>query len=232
MGSTKFRRFKKNDGVRIVTDFRKLNEAIKNDPWPMPTIQDMLHQCGGMTFVTALDLIQSYYAMNIQKRMQKYLVIILPWSKYVYLKMPMGLNISADVFQRELSRLFQGMPYVLVYIDDILVITKGTFEQHLKAVQQVLEKLIEVGMQINVDKSFFATTEVDYLGYIINRKGITPQPSKVQIIIDMPKPKTSTGVKRFGGMVNFYRDLWPKRAHYLAPIMALTAGKKKNGPIV
>ena len=77
-------------------------------------------------------------------------------------------------------------------------------------------------MQINVDKSFFATIEVYYLGYIINRKGITPQPSKVQIIIDMPQPKTSTGVKRIGGIVNFYCDLWPKSAHYFAPIMALT----------
>ena len=124
------------------------------------------------------------------------------------------------------------MPYVLVYIDDILVITKGTFEQHLEAVKKVLEKLLKVGMQINVDKSHFATTEVDHLGYIINRTGIIPQPTKVQIIVDMPKPKTSTGVKRFAGMVNFYRDLWPKRAHYLAPIMALTKGKKKNGSIV
>ena len=87
-------------------------------------------------------------------------------------------------------------------------------------------------MQINVDKSFFATVEVDYLGYIINRSDITPQPAKVQIIVDMTKPTTSTGVKRFEGMVNFYRDLWPKRAHYLALIMALTAGKKKNGPII
>ena len=164
--------------------------------------------------------------------MQKYLVIILPWSKYVYLKMPMGLNISADVFQRELSRLFQGMPYVLVYIDDILVITKGTFEQHLQVVEKVLEKLLKVGMQINVDKSFFATVEVNYLGYIINRTGIIPQPAKVQIIVDIPKPKSSTSVKRFGGMVNFYRDLWPKHAHYLAPILALTKGKKKNRPIV
>jgi len=50
---------KKNDGVRVVTDFRRLNEAIKRNPWPMPTIQDMLHQCGGMTYETTLDLIQS-----------------------------------------------------------------------------------------------------------------------------------------------------------------------------
>ena len=50
---------KENDGVRIVTDFRKLNEAIKRNPWPIPIIQDMLHQCGGMTHATALELIQS-----------------------------------------------------------------------------------------------------------------------------------------------------------------------------
>ena len=70
---------KKNDEVRIVTDFWKLNEAIKRNPWPMPTIQDMLHQCGGMVYVTMLDTIMSYYAMNVREDMQKYLVIILPW---------------------------------------------------------------------------------------------------------------------------------------------------------
>ena len=68
---------KKNDGVRIVTDFRRLNKAIKRNPWPIPTIQDKLHQCGGMTYAKSLDLIQSYYAMNIKKLMQTYLVIIL-----------------------------------------------------------------------------------------------------------------------------------------------------------
>ena len=102
----------------------------------------------------------------------------------------------------------------------------------MEAIEGALVKLLKVGMQLNVDKSHFATIEVDYLGYIINRKGITPQPSKVQIIMGMPRPKSSTGIKRFGGMVNFYRDLWAKRAYYLAPIMALTKGKKTNGPIV
>ena len=130
----------------------------------MPTIQDMLHQYGGMTYATVLDIIQSYYDMNVKKNKQKYLVMILPWGKYVYLNMPMGLNISVDVFQRELSRLFQGIPFVLVYIDDILIITKGTFEQHIEAVKQVLVKLGKVGMQLNVDKSYFATIKFDYLG--------------------------------------------------------------------
>ena len=98
------------------------------------------------------------------------------------------------------------MTFVLVYIDDILIITKGTFEQHMEAVKEVLVKLLNVSIQLNVDKSHFETTKVDYLGYIINRRDITPQPSKVQIIVDMPRLKTSTGIKRFGRIVNFYRD--------------------------
>ena len=84
--------------------------------------------------------------------------------------MPMGLNISVDVFQRELSRLFQNMPFVLVYIDDLLIIKKGSYKQHLEAVAQVLRKLMEVGMQLNVDKSHFENQSVDYLGYIMSRE--------------------------------------------------------------
>ena len=120
----------------------------------MPTIQDMLHQCGGMVHATTLDMIMSYYVMNVRKDMWKYLVIILPWGKYVYKKISMGLKISADVFQRELSMLFQDMPYVLVYIDNILVITKGSYKTHLQAINKVLLKLREAGMQLNIDKSF------------------------------------------------------------------------------
>ena len=75
---------KKKNEIRVVSDFRKLNDVIKRHPWPMPTIQDMLHQCGGMTYATTLDLIMSYYSMNIRPDMEKYLVIILPWGKYVY----------------------------------------------------------------------------------------------------------------------------------------------------
>ena len=62
---------KKNDEVRIVSDFRKLNEAIKRNPWPMPTIQDMLHQCGGIVYATTLYMIMSYCATNVREDMRK-----------------------------------------------------------------------------------------------------------------------------------------------------------------
>ena len=81
-------------------------------------------------------------------------------------------------------------------------------------------------MQLNIEKLFFAKQEVDYLGYVINQSGISPQGSKVEVIAGMVKPKTVTQLRRFAGMINFYRDLWPKRAHNLAPLTALIDKKK------
>ena len=89
-------------------------------------------------------------------KVQKYLTIILPWGKYRYKKMPMGLSISADVFQREMTKLFDGLDFVMVYIDDILVITKGNYEDHLSKLRTVLKKMLDKGMQLEAKKYFSA----------------------------------------------------------------------------
>ena len=76
----------------------------------------------------------------------------------------MGLSISADIFQREMSKLFPDMEYVLVYINDILVVTKLDFADHMEKLRTVLTGLQSKGMQLNAGKTFFAATKVDYLG--------------------------------------------------------------------
>jgi len=220
---------KKTPGVRTVSDFRALNSMIKRSPWPMPSTRTLLHQIGGMTYVTALDQIMSYYTMNMSKKVWEYLTIILPFGKYQYKKMPMGLKISADVFQREMSKLFEDLSYVLVYIDDLLIVTKGSYEDHLEKLKETFRRLKSKGVQLNAKKSFFATQEVEYLGYIINRNGIKPQPKKVQAILRMQIPKTVKQLRGFIGLVNFYRDLWRRRAHHMAPLTKLISQKK--GPI-
>ena len=71
----------------------------------------------------------------------KLLTIITPFGKYKYKKLPMGLKIAADVFQREMSKLMDGIEGVLIYIDDLLLITKGTFEEHIQAIKQILTRM-------------------------------------------------------------------------------------------
>ena len=158
-------------------------------------------------------------------KVQKYLTIILPWGKYKYKKMPMGLSISADVFQREMTKLFDGLDFVMVYIDDILVVTKGNCDDHLSKLCTILQQMLDRGMQLKAKKYFFCATQVKYLGFIIPHNGLKPQPAKVDTTINMALPKTVRQLQGFVGLVNFYHNLWKKRAHFLAPLTDLITKK-------
>ena len=122
----------------------------------MSATRELLHRIGGMTYVTALNQILSYYTLTMSERSLKYLTIILPWDKYRYKKMPMGLLNSADVFQREMKKLFQGLEYVMVYIDNVLVVTKGDYNDHLNKIRTMLERMKSKWIQLEPKKSFSA----------------------------------------------------------------------------
>jgi len=94
------------------------------------------------------------------------------------------------------------MEEVLIYIDDILVVTKGSFEEHLEKVSMVLERLRKKGMQINANKCEWFRKEVKYLGYLINKNGIRPMKDKVCKILALKAPTTASHVHSFLGMVN------------------------------
>ena len=88
-------------------------------------------------------------------------------------------------------------------------------------------RLGEAGLKINATKSTFCTDELEYLGYLINREGVRPTLKKVEAIKQLAVPKTKKQLRSFIGMVNYYRDVWPKRAHLLAPLSAMTSTKAK-----
>ncbi len=88
----------------------------------------------------------------------------------------MGFAGSADIFQAEMMDLMEALEYVRRYIDNLLVITWGTIEDHLDKLREVLRRLREAGLKVNTAKSFFSTHEIEHLGYILTRGGIKPQP--------------------------------------------------------
>ena len=70
--------------------------------------------------------------------------------------------------------------------------------------------------------------EVEYLGFLLTNKGVKPQPKKIEAMKRIKPPKNTKQLKSFLGMVNFYRDLWPKRSEVLAPLTKLSCIKPKN----
>ena len=100
----------------------------------------------------------------------------------------MGVAGSPDIFQAKMSELMMALEFIRAYIDDLLVITKASLEDHLAKLRMVLLKLREAGLRINADKSSFCTTTTEYLGYTLTREGIKPQNNKVQAILAFKAP--------------------------------------------
>ena len=94
----------------------------------------------------------------------------------------MGLCNSPDIFQEKMSELVAGLEFARAYIDDLLVITNDNFQKHLQHLEQVLIKLTEAGLKVNITKSGLVRSELKYLGFCITREGIKPLSKKVEVI--------------------------------------------------
>ena len=137
----------------------------------------------GFTYAITLDLNMGYYTIRLDPDAQKMCTIILPWGKYSYMQLPMGITGSPDIFQERMSGLMENLEYARTYIEDLLILSRGTFDNHLLKLQEVLDWLLKANLRVNATKSSFAKDKVEYLGYILTREGIKPQPGKIQAIL-------------------------------------------------
>ncbi len=131
------------------------------------------------------------------------------------------------MFQAIMQDLLGDLNFVRTYIGDILITSHGDSQDHLAKMDIVLKRHAQAGFRCNANKCMFAQQELDYLGFRLTREGIQPQPKKVEAIMRLQAPKSKKQLRHFLGMVNYYRDMWQKRSHILAPLTALTS---KNVP--
>jgi hypothetical protein len=89
--------------------------------------------------------------------------------------------------------------------------------------EQVLDILQKANFRANLRKCYFGEAKIDYLGYEITRDSIQPQPTKVEEILKLSPPNTKGQLRRFLGMINYYRDMWKKISHMLAPLTVLVS---------
>ena len=107
-----------------------------------------------------------------------------------------------------MNKLFHGLEYVRTYIDDLLMISNKSFEDHITKLDKVLSKLNQKGFNANAEKSYFAKDELEYLGFRIIRQGIMPLPDKVEAIKNIEVPSTKKWLRSFIGLINYYRNIW------------------------
>ena len=137
----------------------------------------------------------------------------------------MGIKQSPDIAQEIMEDLFRDLEETEVYIDDVGIFS-NSWEEHLVSVNKVLHLLQEKNFTVNPLKCEWGVKETDWLGHWLTPHGLKPWKKKIDAILKIQPPKTVTELRSFIGMVTFYRDMFPRRSHLLAPLTE-QVGKKK-----
>ena len=161
---------KKDGRVRWVSDFRMLNKALRRKIYPLPKIQDILHRRKNYKYFTKLDLSMQYYAFELDEESSNLCVIVTPFGKFKYKRLPMGICLSTDIAQEIMETVLQDIEEVEIYLDDIGIFNDD-WDSHLRTIQKVLTRLQENGFSINPLKCQWAIQETDWLGYWLTPKG-------------------------------------------------------------
>lgn len=228
---------KKNGEWRPCGDYRALNAATIPDKYPIPHLQDFNQTIGKSSVFGSIDLNRAYHQIPVAPEDRNKTSVTTPFGSFVFFAMPFGLRNAAQTFQRFMDEVLRGLDFVYVYIDDILVFS-GSKAEHLRNLDALFARLNSYGVSVNIDKSNFMDSAVDFLGYRVSSTGIAPLASKIQSITSFPKPKDVKSLLRFLGMANFYRTCMKGAAETQIPLYELTEGNRthngrfKNAPVV
>ncbi len=147
-----------------MTDLWEVNKRIGRKPFPLPKIQDLLVKLEGFQLATLLVLNMGYYHIVLSPGTQHICTLVLRWGKYEYQWLPMGLCNRPDIFQEQMSDLMHDLEFVRAYIDDVLFITKDTFQDHLSKLNEVLHCLKKAGLKVNLKNLLLQTLSLNTSG--------------------------------------------------------------------
>jgi hypothetical protein len=211
---------KKNGSIRICLDPKDLNKAVKREHHRIPTLEDIAFRFSGMQYYTIMDMKHGFWHIALTEKSSLLTTFNTPFGRYSFKRLPFGLHSSPEVFEKKVEQLFGDLPGVSVYFDDIIVAGK-TQQEHDSNLRKLLAKAQEKNVKFNKEKIQLNKTEVRYLGHIVSKDGLRPDPEKVAAIKDMPDPTDKEGVQRLIGTLNFLRSYIPNMSACTEPLRAL-----------
>ena len=219
---------------RLVGDYRALNSQTKKDCYPLPYLQDFSLQLHNKKYFSKIDLKDAYHQIPIAEEDVHKTNITTPFGAFEYTRMSFGLCGAAQTFQRFIDCVLRNLRQkdsqekitTFAYLDDIIIASDDEVS-HVRDLEALFERLVQYNIKINLPKCQFSQKSIEFLGHEVSDKGIKPLPDKVSAINDFPLPETYKQLRRFIGMVNYYKRFIKDAANILAPLYDLLAGYKK-----
>ncbi|KZV15581.1 hypothetical protein F511_43351 [Dorcoceras hygrometricum] len=221
---------KKYGSMRLCIDYRQLNKATVKNKYPLPRIDDLFDQLQGSTVYSKIDLRSGYHQLRVRDEDIPKTVFRTRYGHYEFVVMPFGLTNAPTVFMSLMNRVFQRYldDFVIVFIDDILIYSKN-LNDHTSHLRTVLQTLRDEKLYAKLSKCEFWLQRVVFLGHIISGAGISVDPSKIEAVINWPRPKSVPEIRSFMGLAGYYRRFIQDFSSIAKPITQLT---QKNAPFV
>ena len=211
---------KQSNSVRICVDLKPLNEYVLRENYPLPKIDETLAQLSSASIFSKLDANSGFWQISLAKDCRPLTTFITPFGRYYFNKLPFGISSASELFQRRMSEILEGLDGVLCQIDDILIFGSNQ-HQHDIRLMAALDRIEKAGVTLNPTKCVFSRRQIQFLGHIIDQKGVHPDPDKTSAIHKMPKPENVSELRRFLGMINTFGKFSPHLSELSQPLLEL-----------
>ncbi|GJQ95249.1 putative reverse transcriptase domain-containing protein [Tanacetum coccineum] len=220
---------KKKDGsLQMYIDYPELNKLTVKNRYPLPRIDDLFDQLQGSSVYSKIDLRSGYHQLRVREEDISKTAFRTRYRHYEFQVIPFGLTNAPAVFMDLMNRVCKPYrdKFIIVFIDDILIYSKNKqeHEEHLKIILELLKK---EELYAKFSKCEFWIPKVQFLGHVIDNKGIHVDPAKIESVKDWASPKTPTEIRQFLGLAGYYRRFIEGFSKIAKPMTKLTQKKVK-----
>lgn len=194
---------KKSGDIRLCLDLRNVNKAVVLNRFPIPTIEELTSEFHGAVMFSKLDLKQGYLQIPLEESSLDLTAFVTHEGVFRFRRVPFGLASAPSAFQKIMCQVLAGLRGVTVFLDDI-VVHGSSKEEHDSRLESTLQRLSEYLLTLNSQKCCFDQQEIEFMGYVINSKGLYPIDSKVKAILDIPNPKDAKELASLLGITGYY----------------------------
>jgi hypothetical protein len=215
---------KPNGAYRFCIDFRKINQVSKRDAYPLPYVNSILTRLHNARYFFSIDVKSAYWQIPLSEASKEITAFTVPGKGlFQFTRMPFGLHNAPATWQRFVDTVIGAdlEPLVFVYLDDVIVATPD-FHQHLDVLEKVSTRLTNAGLTMNREKCEFLKDELRYLGHIVDSRGVRTDPSKIECMLNYPRPTSVKELRRFVGLISWYRKFVRNFSTIVSPLTRLT----------
>lgn len=212
----------KTDGSwRLCTDMRIVNSRTEVDPFPLPRIEELIDRVGSAKYLTKLDMVRGYWQVPLDSASIPISGFVTPFGHFRWRYMHFGCRNAPATFSRLVLKLFSGLEvFCAAFLDDILIFSDN-WEDHKRHLAEVLSRIKNAGLTLNLNKSVFAVAELDFLGYHIGCNRVQPREKKIAALLQYNRPVDRKTLQQFLGLAGYYRKFLPNFSHISAVLSSL-----------